>query len=311
MSGDLASTSADALVIHNPAAGTRHPERLRARISERLAGLGVRAEVWTTDDGGAARELARRAVTEGIPRVLVAGGDGTISKVAGELVGRDTVLGVLPFGSGNQLAFYLDLPLALDRALAAALGPSVRTIDVGMIDGRAFTAMAGAGIDAEVIAGAHRRVKRWVGKFAYLASGVGAALRMRPATIRVQVDGRDWEGRGLGILLANVPRLRVPLLRRGLTITPDGSAEDGALDACVLTARDLPGLAHDVWQGLFRDGGRRSTLRYFRGRTIRVETDPPLPVEVDGDLAGTTPIEATLHPGALRVAAPAAPAVAR
>ena len=304
MSGELASEPADALVIHNPSAGTRNPERLRARIAERLGRRGVRAEVWTTSDARAARQLARRAVTEGIPRVLVAGGDGTVSEVAGELAGRETVLGILPFGTGNQLAFYLGLPLALERALDVALGPSIRAMDVGSIDGRTFTAIAGAGIDADVIAGADRKVKRWVGKLAYLASGLGAALRMRPATIRVQVDGAEWEGRGLGILLANVPRLRVPLLPGGLTIAPDASAEDGILDACVLTAHDLPGLAHEVWRGLVSNGGHGSGLRYFSGRTIRVETDPPLAVEVDGDLAGFTPIQATLQPAALRVAAP-------
>ena len=294
----------DALVIHNPAAGARHPERFRNRIAAEVGRRRERVEVCTTTGAGAARELARRAVEEGISRVIVAGGDGTISEVATAIAGGATILGVIPGGTGNQLAFELGLPLALDRAVAVAMGDSLRRIDVGWVDGRAFTAMAGAGIDAAVIGGADPRTKRWAGKMAYIASALRAVSDLPRSRLVIRVDERTWKGDGIGVLVANVPRLRVPFLAHGLTVVPGGSVEDGLLDCCALAVDGVPGLAREVWLGLRGADGGGSDLQYLRGRTIVVEADPPLGVQVDGDLAGTTPFRAEVRPGALVVAAP-------
>lgn len=300
----MGAPPADVLVIQNPAAGARHPERLRDRIAAELARRGYRAEVCGTTGAGAARALAARAVDEGIRRVVVAGGDGTISEAAGALLGSEAILGVIPCGTGNQLAYHLDLPLALQPALSTALGDSLRTIDVGWLGGRAFAVMAGAGIDAAAIAGAERRVKRWVGKMAYVASGLWAAVHLPRARLTVRVDGEEWTGEGIGVMVANVPRLRVPLLRGGLVVAPEASAEDGVLDCRVLAVTGAGGLAREAWRGLRGGRGGEGELPYLRGRSVEVEADPPLPVQADGDLAGSTPFRAAVRAGALCVAAP-------
>lgn len=308
----MTSAASDALVIQNPATGTRRPERLRARIAAQFARLGRRADICTTTGAGAAYELARRAIAEGLPRVVVAGGDGTVSEAAGAVQGTSVVLGVIPCGTGNQLAYNLGIPTALDRAVATAMGDSIQTIDVGVIERRTFLAMAGAGIDAAVIAGARPNVKRWAGGLAYVLSGFAAAVRPRRSRLKVRVDGLEWEGDGIGVLIANVPALRVPLVPRGLTVAPNGSAEDGTLDCCALAITHLSELAVELWHALLgRAGGREGHgIRRLSGTTVELDADPPLPVQVDGDLAGTTPLRATILPAALRVAVPPAVLVA-
>ncbi len=148
------------------------------------------------------------------------------------------------------------------------------------------------------------RAKRWAGILAYAASGLAAGLRMRRSRLRIRVGELDWEGEGIGVLLANIPVLRAPFAPRGLTVVPGGSAEDGRLDCCVLTAirrLDLVRIAAQAFFGGAEDG---SGLRRWRGTSVEVEADPPLPIELDGDLAGETPLRATVRAGAVRIAAP-------
>lgn len=300
----MTSAPADVIVIHNPAAGARDPGRLRARIAAGLARLGVRAELQETRAGGAARELARHAVREGIPRVLVAGGDGTIAEAAAELLEAPTILGILPVGSGNQLAHYLGVPRGLEAAIATALGDAVRVIDVGLIDGRVFASVAGGGVDAEVIALASRGVKRRAGGVAYLLAGMRTALAPCRSRIRVRVDDTEWEGDGFGAMVGNIPRLHVPLSPRSLRIFPGGSAEDGILDCCVLAMKGRVPLAAALWKAYVGDARGYAGVRYFRGRSVEVSAEPPLPAQADGELIGTTPFRVVVRPAVLKVAAP-------
>jgi diacylglycerol kinase (ATP) len=304
----MTSAPADVLVIQNPASGRGRPETWRAAIATGFARLGVRAEIVTTSGPGTAAAWARRALAHGVRRIVVAGGDGTISDAAEAVAGSPAVLGVLPLGTGNQLAFHLGIPQSLDAALRVAVHGAVRRLDVGWIRGRAFVAMAGAGLDARVVTKASQAAKRRVGMAAYLAAGLAAGLRPARARIAVRADGDAWEGEGIGVLVANVPALRVPLLRHGLCVVPGAAPDDGFLDGCALAIRHPAGLALELWHAVrhgphSRRDGRR--VRYLRGRTLDVETDPPLPLQLDGDPLGTTPFRATVTPGALRVAVPA------
>lgn len=301
----MTSARADVLVIHNPAAGARDPERLRARIAAEFALLGVRVEWQETRAPGAARELAKRARSEGIPRVVVAGGDGTIAEAAAELLETRMILGILPVGSGNQLAHYLGLPRALGAAIATALGEAVRVIDVGLIDGRVFAGLAGAGVDAGIIELASREAKRRAGGVAYLISGIRAGLAPRRARLRVRVDDVEWEGVGFGAMVGNIPRLRIPLGWRSLEVFPGGSAEDGLLDCCVLGMKSRAALARALLTAFLRPGRGAGGVRYFRGRSVEVSAEPALLAQADGELIGTTPFRATVRPAVLRVAAPA------
>ena len=293
-------------IIHNPTAGARRPERLRRRVEAELEARKVRYEYTFTEARGHGRELASRAVERGFERVLVAGGDGTVLEAVAELMGTDTSLAMLPVGTGNQLASNLHLPRRLTSLLDLALAGGERKIDVGMMDGHPFTVIAGAGFDADVVS-PPSNVKRRFGYLAYVHAGMAAAFAPKPAALRVIVDGEEEVLMGIGVEVANMPGLAAPMLRRPVDLVPDGKPDDGLLDVCVLAVETAIDFMSAMTAIFTRRYGKSPYLRYYRGREIKVDADPPLPVQIDGErLDVTTPFTVTVRPLALRVVVPAA-----
>lgn len=290
-------------VIQNPAAGTGSARWLTRRIRGALAERAIPHTFRYTRRAGHAEELARSALDEGWPRILVAGGDGTVLEVVSALAGTDSALALLPVGTGNQLAANLGIPRRLSKAITVAVDGDVRRIDVGVIDGQPFTCMAGAGLDAEIVRPG-RRAKRWVGYLAYLGSALWAALSPPRASLRITIDDRDVECRGVGVEVANMPGIWGPGLREPVRVVPDGALDDGRLEVCVLAFERTSDLVGALISILAGHPERDSRLRYYRGRTIVVDSDPPLSVQVDGESFGTTPFRAEVRPQALKVVVP-------
>lgn len=291
-------------VIQNPVAGTRRPERLRRRIHSELTAQGVSFEHAYTRERGHGAELVQRAREEGFRRVLVAGGDGTIREVVSALAGSPVALALLPVGTGNQLAANLGIPKSVPGCVAVALAGRLRQIDLGLIDGRPFAAIAGAGFDARVVR-PDSRVKRRVGYLAYVHAATAAVLSPQLASLRVRVDGVEISGRGIGVMVMNMPGLTAPGLARPVTIVPGARMDDGRLDGCLLAIATRRESFAALGAILRRRQQASPLLKYFSGSEIRVEADPPLPVQADGERLGETPFSVKVWPGSLRVLVPA------
>lgn len=290
-------------VIQNPAAGPRHPTRLRRRIEGALSGRAVRYEYEYTREPGHGSELVARALAEGYSRFLVAGGDGTVLEAASVLAGTDAALALLPVGTGNQLAASLGVPRSLRRSVDVAIGGGVRRIDLGLINGQPFTSIAGAGFDAEIVR-PRPRLKRRIGYLAYVHAAMRAAIAPRTADLRIVVDGEEFRARGAGVEVTNLPGLAAPWLTGPIPIVPEGSLDDGLLDGCAILAETTLQICSAVMGIVTRRFDRSPYLSYFRGRRISVEADPPLPIQADGELLGTTPFEANVRSSALNVVIP-------
>jgi YegS/Rv2252/BmrU family lipid kinase len=292
--------------IHNPVAGAKHPERLRRRVETALAKRQVEFEYAYTERQGHAADLAHDALESGYDRIVAAGGDGTVLEVVSALVDSDAELALLPVGTGNQLAANMRLPKGVARSIEVALNGGRKKIDVGMIEGQPFTCIAGAGFDADVVR-PNSALKRRVGYLAYVHAAAASAFSPKPSDFRLEVDGEEILCRGIGVEVANMPGLTAPMLRRPVDLVPDGKPDDGLLDVCVLaveTTLDFVSAMTSIMTGRTE---RDPRLQYYRGREIRVEADPPLTVQIDGErLGSTTPFVATVRPGALNLVVPTA-----
>lgn len=297
--------STDLFVIHNPAAGARHPERLRRRVETALTARSVRFEYAYTREPGHGRELVSEALAAGYARVLVAGGDGTVLEAVESLVDSPASIALLPVGTGNQLAANMGLPRGIEKSIDVAVGGVERRVDVGMVEDRPFACIAGAGFDAEVVR-PDSDLKRRIGYLAYVQAAAGAAFAPKPASIAVTVDGVREVCTGIGVEVANMPALTAPLLVRPIDLVPDGKPDDGLLDVCVLAVEKTIDLVSALTSIMVGRTEKDPRLRYFRGREVIVEADPPLPVQIDGErLEMTTPFRATVRPGALGILVPA------
>ena len=288
-----------ALLISNPAAA-RTDVRAIAAVRDVLHGGGWAVELAVTTRAGDARRLAERGREEGFDAVLSYGGDGTAMQIAGAIAGTGIPLGLLPGGTGNVLAGNLRLPRRPVAAARAILRHTPIPIDLGVVsraDGvHHFAVCCGAGFDATLMQRTDTASKRRWRRAAYVRAALVALPGIRSAPVRVSVDGTETRHDAAMVLVCNCADLMPPLLRLHADIRPD----DGVLDVVVLRASGAWQSITAFFELLF--GGRARQVWRGRGRTIRVASDSgELPVQLDGELIGTTPLEARVLPGALRV----------
>lgn len=289
-------------VVLNPAAGQETHARVRDALARRLGALHIPYEVHETAEGDGLGDVVRARLRDGFDLVVAAGGDGTVSGVVDGLMGSAIPLCIIPTGTGNLIARELGISTKLDEAVAGIGGASTsRRIDAMRIGDRIFILNASVGISASVVSSATTSLKNRFGRLAYLWAILLKMFRWRSRYLAVTADGIAGEYRAIEVSIMNCGMVPKALYSRGPTIRID----DGHLDVFVVgmkTIRDYPGLIFNVIMGRPVD---------FLWRFIKVETcatirsNVPLPVQADGDIVGTTPIEIEVVPGAVTVLVPA------
>ncbi len=281
-----ARTGTPLIVIFNPTAGNRRVHRLW-QVLDILSASGVRVELRETAYAGHATALARQAVSEGACQVVAAGGDGTIAEVAAGLASSKTALGVIPLGTANVLALELRLPFT-PRAIAAALAfgrtrtlwPGVATYAGGT---RLFVQMVGVGLDAQVVHAMPRRLKRLMGRGAYVAMTLREMARYSYQKLSVRIDDVVLQAESVVISKGSLYAghyLLAPDARpgeRGFEVALFGAGGPGAalMYGAALTLNLLP---------------RAPGMRLIHGREVEVLTDHHVPAQADGDPAGEAPL---------------------
>jgi YegS/Rv2252/BmrU family lipid kinase len=286
-------------VVVNPAKVIDLDDKRRA-ICEALAGAGWPEPAWlstTREDPGCGQ--TRQAVAAGARVVFAFGGDGTIMACATVLAGSDVALAVLPSGTGNLLATNLGLSSDVTEGVKVATDGYRRRIDVGAVEDRCFTVMAGIGFDAQMIDGTSEPLKRRIGWPAYALTAL-KHLRHRPMRVRVRLDGgTPLRRRARTVLVGNVGRLQ-----GGIPLLPDAEPDDGLLDVAVLTPRTLRDWLGLAW-GVLRRRRVVPAMETFRATRVEVLTDRPYQRELDGDVIGPAKsLAVRIRPAALTVCVP-------
>lgn len=293
------------LVVLNPVAGQEDPGRVRRQIGGALAVRGASFDLVETAAAGDAERLAQQAVGLGYGCVVAAGGDGTIAEVITGLAGGPVPLGIIPLGTGNQLASNLGIPPDVERAVEVAVNGRPRPIDIGQLgNGRYFALMAGAGWDAEVMGSCSRELKERWGFGAYLFQGLKRAAAPPSALFRIAADGDRFEVRAATVLIANAGQLFSSLFPVEVRIAPDTSFHDGLLDVCIFAPRTLPDVATVLWKVARRQYVGDDRMIYLQAREVSIDADPPIITQVDGDCTGETPLVARAVAGGVKVLMP-------
>ncbi|MBI4675470.1 MAG: diacylglycerol kinase family lipid kinase [Chloroflexi bacterium] len=299
-----------AVVIHNPSSGaSSHASPLQAALTQ-LRALGWEIVARETQAGGDATRLARQAADENFDAAFAVGGDGTVNEVLNGLLDSPTALAVLPLGTANVWALEMGLPLN-DMARAATLQAHapVRAVDIGIARGgnkddafgpRAFLLFCGAGFDASVIreVEAQRVLKRQWGKLFFILVGLRQALQYRGRRVTVTVDGKTYKRRVI-LALASNAQLYGALVR----MPPDARIDDGILDVTLLHGDNA---LHTAWHFIRLGMGfykQQPDIEHLRGRAIEIR-GATLPVHVDAEPVGATPLQIQIKPRAVRVFVP-------
>jgi YegS/Rv2252/BmrU family lipid kinase len=264
--------------------------------------------VLFSEHPGQLRELAKRAADDGAELAVAVGGDGTVNEVAGGLVGTDCELAVVARGTGVDFVRTYGIPTKLDDAVRTALHGTTREIDAGRVGLRSwsgepgeawFVNVAGVGMSGAVAKRTNESSKALGGKASYLWSTLAVFARWRNTEVRVQVDGEQRSGRMHEVVVANGR-----FLAGGMEMCPDASPDDGLFDVLLIgdvTKADLVRTLPRIYRGTHLPHPKAELLR---GATVSVESDDALPVQLDGEQPGTTPVRFEVAPRALRLRVP-------
>jgi YegS/Rv2252/BmrU family lipid kinase len=285
---------------------SRRGRRLFASARRRLVG-GVRlAAVFPVPDPVELGSVFRTALALRPDLIVVGGGDGTLKEAVGHLVHRDVALGVLPLGTTNNFARSLGLPLRLAGAAGVIRHGKVADVDAGLVGTAAdavadevFANMVSLGMSVAVAERAPASLKRIIGRTAYALTALHRMPMHQPfrVTVRTAEDAFDFVTHQLNI--ANGAH------HSGRLIARDAGPDDRRLAVYRLGDKSRHRLAGATLRHIFA-GHRRSLdeAAFITTREVHVETDPPMPVDVDGEIRGSTPVTVTLLPNALRVMVP-------
>jgi diacylglycerol kinase (ATP) len=285
------------LVILNSSAGKGESDSVREKIERQFAAANIDYEVVETGQDVEPGDVVRERIDEEFDLVVAAGGDGTVSEVFDALHGRTVPLGIVPTGTGNWIARELNIPTQVDDAIALIAGtPRTTAIDAMRIGKRVYVLNAGVGINA-VVAATPRENKKRFGLFAYVVT-VLKTMRNRPRHLEVTVDGATHAFRAVEVAISNCGILAKKVYPNG----PDIRVDDGHVDIWILSMKTMPDYTRYLIGLLF---GRRTKAQFLIARQrVTITSKFPLIAQADGDVIGTTPLEAEILPGALHVLVP-------
>ena len=280
--------------IVNPISGSGRGEKLFSEARKILDHRGVDYDYALTARKGHAPELARRALCAGETCIVAVGGDGTTQEVASVLAGTDAVMGLLPFGTGNDFARAVGLNKDVESAVGHLLRHEVRKVDGAYANDSFFVNVAGFGFDVDVVLYTEKYKKRFNGMLPYMLGILQALAHLHPVEMTITVEGEARPYRALmmdacnGIYFAG-----------GMKVAPQASALDGILDISVMKAMSIP--AFLMLLPRFIKGEHLSSPRfdYFKAERVEVQTREETMLNLDGELGTSTPVVFRAAKGAL------------
>jgi diacylglycerol kinase (ATP) len=245
----------------------------------------------------------------GARKLVVVGGDGSVHEVVNGIAGHAAVeIAVIPRGTGWDFARAFEIPRRLDDAIATARDGEVREIDLGRATFRSwageeaaayFANVGSAGISGAIARRTNETSKALGGKVSYYWATLAVYFGWKTDVMRVSVDDETRAGRMIDVVIANGR-----YIAGGMMLCPEAEPDDGFFDALLIgdvTTRDLLFVLPKTYRGKHLPHPR---LELIRGRTVTVDADEPLPIELDGEQPGTTPARFEVVPRALRLRVP-------
>jgi diacylglycerol kinase (ATP) len=277
---------------------SRHGLRYLDRIERELQQRGVAiANVYRVRRRKALKACLRNTVQAGVPLVVVIGGDGTQTAAVAELAHTNTVLAVVPAGTGNSFAYSLGIR-DLDTAIETIVNGKELPIDVGILNDTYFANFASVGLIADAANRTPTGLKRVLGPVAYGLAAVQSLFRDKPFEMRVKAQGCKLR------IVTHQALVASGRYFGWQPVTPDASVRSGELAFFAAegrTAQDVIATNAALLRG---DQTQLKNAHYFSAKKITIKTKPKQPLNIDGHALGKTPAKFKVAPKALRVLVP-------
>lgn len=290
-----------ALYLVNP--GARRAQEAADEAEATLTAMGLDLVSVTSYDPARLGDIIR-SEQEGLDRVIVAGGDGTLNAALQGLVGTGLPLGIIPVGTANNLARTLGIPSSLTEASEIVAQGTTRAIDLGWVNGRYFFTTASIGLSVQITeALTHRTKQRW-GALAYGVAAIRALARSRPFHAEISWSRGSRHSRSIQVVVGNGR-----YYGSALPVAEDAAIDDARLDLYTLEVRhwwELIALVPALRRG---QQGEKQSVEALRATEFQIRTRHPMDINVDGEISTQTPAHCRVLPRALGVFAPPQPPV--
>ena len=283
-----------ALFIVNPISGGKKKDDVPQLIAKHLNTNVFDYVIVFTNNVSHARQLAKEAIGE-YDIVVAVGGDGTVNEVASGLVGSDVTLGILPFGSGNGLSRFLNIPMDVEKAIENLNTGHTELIDSAEINGLPFFNMAGMGFDAHISEVFSHNKKR--GFISYIKAAIKEISIYKPQQYHINIDGKVYERSAFMLSLANSSQYG-----NDMHISPQASVQDGLLDICVIKPFPAYRLPEMGFRMLFKKVEGSNYLEIIKGKHINITRQSAGPIHLDGEpqISGAN-VKINIVPNSLKV----------
>ncbi len=290
-------------LIFNPVAGQSDATADLQIIRDRLTPHFDLTVYETTPDCDG-EPLAQQAKQEDFAAILASGGDGTVSMVAGVLMETGIPLGIIPRGTANAFANALELPTDIAAACDVITQGQIKAIDGGYCNGAPLILLAGVGFEAEVIEAANRPLKDRLGALAYWVAGVKELQNLKPFTVELETEDQVITTTAIAVTVANAAPA-TSIFAQGPAML---KADDGWLDITIVAPTNWTGAIaasqHLLQTAIQNRPAERDDIGYLQAQRVKITTDPPQKVVLDGELAQNTPIEVRCVPRGLNIYVP-------
>ena len=284
---------------------SRSGERAFFQALDRLQELGVTlGPTYAVRDPVRLPETVRDVLDDGSEyRVLIlGGGDGSVSSVVDFLAHRDVTLGLLPLGTANDFARTLEIPVDIEQACHTIAHGKVVDVDLGLARDNYYVNVASTGLSVKVTQALSSRLKK-IGALAYPMAAIRAFFEHEPFSARLTFPDGDREpveyGRLLHLAVGNGR-----FYGGGIVVAPEAGIDDRRLDVLAIELgrpRTLLGVARYIRSGDFI---RMEGVHHHRTERVRLETEPELPINIDGEVVTGTPQDFSVEHNALKVIVP-------
>jgi len=287
--------SREIALLTNPTAGRGKGGRVRDRALTRLRAGGLVVRNLQGRDADEALDLAKQCVTDGVDALIVCGGDGMVHLALQAVAETGTPLGIIPAGTGNDVARYFDLPRKDAEAAAdVVLAGRTRTVDLARSGSRYFVTVLAAGFDAVVNERANRMT--WPkGQMRYNIATLAELRVFEPLPYTLQIDDRELTLDAMLVAVGNGPSFG-----GGLRITEGAVLDDGLLDVVIIKPISKPDLIR-TYPKLFKGTHvHHPQYEHHLARSVTVAA-PGIVSYADGERFGPLPLTVECAPGALTV----------
>ena len=269
------------------------------RACAALKGLPYTVDAHAVHDPKELDATITKALAKKPDLLILGGGDGTISGLVDHLVGTDTALAVLPLGTANSFARTLGIPLDLEGAVEVIRTGQLKRIDLGMIDGDYFANCAAIGISPQIAETVPHKLKRYLGRVGYLGWAALQYARFKPFWLTID-DGQQVKRlRALEVRISN------GRFHGGTELVDGARVDSGEIVVQAVTGHFKRRLLKNWGASVLRLDSRHDDTVNFTGTSLKVSTEPPLPISIDGEVLATTPVTAHIAAGVIEVMVPA------